>query len=192
MAGEAVIQTERLILRQWRPEDLDPLAVMNADPEVMRYFPIWPDRAGTAAMMERLRAHIDRHGFGFWALELPEKPAFIGFCGLLAPAFHTHFTPCVEIGWRLRREAWGKGYATEAGGACLDFAFSQLGLDEVVSMAVVDNLRSRAVMERLGMTRREEDDFGHPRLPFDHPFRHHVLYRLSIRNCARNRSEQKG
>ena len=187
MAGGMVMVTERLRLRNWRADDLDRLAAMNADEDVMRYFPDRPDRKQSVAMMVRIIASFERHGFGFWVLEQSDDNAFTGFAGLLRPAFHAHFTPCVEVGWRLARSAWGRGYATEAGRASLAFAFDQLGLDEVVSMAVVDNMPSRQVMERLGMTRRPEDDFGHPKLPFDHPLRPHVLYRLSRKAWAEGR-----
>lgn len=179
MNGETVLETKRLILRKWRPDDLDPFTAMNVDPEVMRFFPSRPDRAETEAQIRLVSDNIERHGIGWWAIEIPGNFDFAGFAGLSRPRFHTHFTPCVEIGWRLRRDAWGKGYATEAGSACLDFAFDRLKLDDIVSMAVVDNHRSRAVMERLGMTRRKEDDFGHPNIGIDHPLRAHVLYRLS-------------
>ncbi len=179
MAGETVLTTERLKLRKWRPDDLDHLAAMNVDDEVMRYFPDRPNREQSAAIMVRASAHIERHGFGFWALERLDDNAFIGFAGLLRPAFHAHFTPCVEVGWRLARSAWSRGYATEAGRASLAFAFDRLNHAEVVSLAVRDNQRSLAVMKRLGMTRRPEDDFGHPKLAFDHPLRPHVLYRLT-------------
>lgn len=179
MAGETVLETERLILRKWRPDDLDPFAEMSADPEVMRFFPTRQNRAETEAHIRLITDYMDRHGFGWWAIEVPDVLDFAGFAGLSRPGFHTHFTPCVEVGWRLRRDAWGKGYATEAGRACLDFAFKHIGLAEVVSMAVTENWRSRRVMERLCMERRAEDDFGHPRLSFGHPLRHHVLYRIS-------------
>ncbi len=187
MPGEIIQRTERLKLRNWRPGDLDYLALMNVDDEVMHYFPDRPDREQSAAMLGRLMAAIERHGFGFWALERSDDGAFVGFAGLLRPAFHAHFTPCIEVGWRLMRSAWGQGYATEAGKASLAFAFDQLGVNEVVSMAVVDNLPSRRVMERLGMARRPEDDFGYPKLPFDHPLRPHVLYRLNHQTWTRNR-----
>ncbi|MDH3660541.1 MAG: GNAT family N-acetyltransferase [Alphaproteobacteria bacterium] len=187
MVGEPVLRTEQLILRKWRPDDLDPFAAMSADPEVMRYFPARQDRAETEAHIRMITDHLERQPFGWWAVEVPGLFDFAGFAGLLRPRFHAHFTPCVEVGWRLRRDAWGKGYATEAGQACLDFAFERMGIDQVVSMAVVDNRRSRRVMERLGMTRRPEDDFGHPRLPFDHPLRRHVLYRLSRSAWSKDR-----
>ncbi|MEM8950210.1 MAG: GNAT family N-acetyltransferase, partial [Pseudomonadota bacterium] len=151
MTGETVLQTERLTLRNWHLDDLDHLASMNVDDKVMRFFPDRPDRDQSAQMLARVMGNIQRHGFGFWVLERLEDNAFVGFAGLLHPAFHTHFTPCVEVGWRLKRSIWGQGYATEAGRASLDFAFERLGVDQVVSMAVVDNLPSRRVMERLGM-----------------------------------------
>ena len=185
MTDETVLTTERLILRNWRPADLDHLAAMNADDEVMRYFPDRLDREQSAAMMTRVTANMERHGFGFWVMERLDDQVFLGFAGLFRPAFHAHFTPCVEVGWRLARPFWGRGYATEAGRACLAFAFDQLGIEEIVSMAVVDNWPSRQVMERLGMSRRAEDDFGHPKLSFDHPLRPHVLYRLSKETWAR-------
>lgn len=172
------LETDRLLLRPWRPDDLDRLAVMNADPEVMRHFPACLNRDESAAMMARNQAHFERYGFGWWVVEIKGLAAFAGFAGLFAPRFHAHFTPCIEVGWRLARPAWGKGYATEAGRVCLAFAFDNLALDEVVSFTTVGNDRSRKVMERLGMARRPADDFGHPRLPFDHPQRPHVLYRL--------------
>ena len=173
------LRTERLILRRLEANDVDAFAAMNADPEVMRYFPACLDRAETDALILRMDRHFECHGFGWWAVEVRDSGAFTGFVGLFRPAFHAHFTPCVEVGWRLVRTAWGQGYATEAGRACLEFGFGRLGLQEIVSMAVVNNHRSRHVMERLGMTRRAKDDFGHPKLPFAHPLRPHVLYRLS-------------
>ncbi|MEZ5930526.1 MAG: GNAT family N-acetyltransferase [Alphaproteobacteria bacterium] len=185
---DPVLRTERLILRRLRPDDMDAFAAMNADPEVMRYFPACLSRAETEALAARMDRHVERHGFGWWAVEAPGVAPFVGFVGLMSPAFHAAFTPCVEVGWRLVRAAWGRGYATEAGQASVDFAFETLGLGEIVSMAVADNHPSRRVMERLGMRRRPADDFGHPKLPFGHPLRHHVLYRLSRADWAKRRS----
>ncbi|MGI9419591.1 MAG: GNAT family N-acetyltransferase [Geminicoccaceae bacterium] len=179
MEDGPILKTERLLLRRLEADDADAFAAMNADPEVMRYFPAGLDRAETDALILRMDRHFERHGFGWWAVEARNSGTFTGFVGLSRPAFHAHFTPCVEVGWRLVRAAWGQGYATEAGRACLEFGFGRLGLREIVSMAVVGNHRSRRVMERLGMARRAEDDFGHPKLPFGHPLRPHVLYRLS-------------
>lgn len=187
MAVERVLRTQQLILRRLRPNDIDAFAAMNADPEVMRYFPANLSRAETKALMMRMDRHFERHGFGWWAVEMRGTAVFAGFVGLLVPAFHAHFTPCVEVGWRLVRSAWGRGFATEAGQASIDFAFEHLGIDQIMSMAVADNWRSRRVMERLGMARRVEDDFGHPKLPFDHPLRPHVLYRLSRKAWTQGR-----
>ncbi|HEU4331078.1 MAG TPA: GNAT family N-acetyltransferase [Lapillicoccus sp.] len=171
-------QTERLWLRQWRDEDWAPFAALNADPEVMRYFPSTLDEQQSNAFAYRNAALLEVHGWGLWAVELRESGDFIGFVGLNQPTWTAAFTPCTEVGWRLARSAWGKGYATEAAGAALAVAFGPLGLDEVVSFTTVANDRSRAVMERLGMTRDPTEDFDHPKLDPDSAVRRHVLYRL--------------
>ena len=173
----SALVTPRLRLREWRDSDLAPFAAMNADPQVMRYFPETLDRAASDALVERIRVQFDNHGFGPWAVEIPGVTAFAGFVGLMVPTFEAHFTPCVEIGWRLACEVWGRGYATEAAQAALDYAFTVLKTDEVVAMTVPANQPSRAVMERLGMTRDPADDFDHPRVPEGHKLRRHVLYR---------------
>lgn len=170
--------TSRLRLRQWTAADLDPLAALNADPEVMRHFPTPLSRAESQTMLERLHAHIAEHGWGLWALELRDTGQFIGFTGLATPRFEAHFTPAVEVGWRLSPGFWGHGYATEAAQAAVAYGFSELGLDEIVSFTTMDNRPSRAVMERLGMTYESVDDFDHPSLPQNHPLCRHVLYRL--------------
>ena len=174
MAG---LRTERLILRQWREADLDPFADMGADPEVMRYFPSTLTRERSQALARDIAYAIDEKGWGLWAAEVVDGPAFIGFVGLNRPSFEAHFTPAVEVGWRLHREYWGRGYATEAARAAVRFGFRELGLDEIVSMTIPANTRSLRVMEKLGMSRDPDDDFDHPRLP-DWPLRRHVLYRL--------------
>ncbi len=173
------LQTERLLLRSWRVDDLDDLASMNADPEVMQYFPACLDRDESAGLMTRNADHIGRHGFAWWALEVPGAATFAGAVALLMPRFEAHFTPCFEIGWRLPRAFWGRGYATEAAAAVVDFAFDRIELDDVVAFTASANERSRNVMTRLGMAHCPADDFGHPHLAVDHPLRHHVLYRLS-------------
>jgi len=172
-----MIETERLRLREWREDDWEPFARMNADPRVMEYFPAALTPEETAAAMERGRAHCARHGFGWWAAELKETGAFIGFIGLAVPAFEAHFTPCVEIGWRLAAEYWGRGLATEGARAALRYGFEELRLAEIVSFTTVGNVRSRRVMEKLRMTRNPADDFDHPRIAQGHPQRRHVLYR---------------
>jgi RimJ/RimL family protein N-acetyltransferase len=172
------LATDRLLLREWRDADRTPFAELNADPDVARFLNGPRDRAESDALIDRISAHWAEHGFGLWALERREDGRFIGFTGLYRPAFEAHFTPAVEVGWRLAREAWGLGYATEAGRAALAYGFETVGLDELVSFTVPANVRSRAVMERLGMRRDAADDFDHPRFEQGHPLRRHVLYRL--------------
>jgi ribosomal-protein-alanine N-acetyltransferase len=179
MPTPPTIVTPRLELRPWRDEDLPVFAAMNADPIVMEFFPKPLDRAESDAMVGRIRGHFERRGFGLWAVEVPGVIDFIGFVGLVVPGFEAHFTPCVEIGWRLAREHWGQGYATEAARAALEFGFRRLALEEIVSFTTTANLRSRRVMERIGMTRLPDDDFDHPALPEGHRLRRHILYRIT-------------
>ena len=179
LVKEEGLRTERLWLRPWRDGDLDAFASMNADPAVMRYFPAPLSRDETAASMARYRAHLDEHGFGFLAVELRADSRFVGALGLSIPRFVAHFTPCVEIGWRLARDHWGRGYATEGAQAALRDGFARLRLKEIVAFTTPANLRSRRVMEKLGMRRVVEDDFDHPLLAPEHPVRRHLLYRLS-------------
>jgi RimJ/RimL family protein N-acetyltransferase len=171
--------TTRLRLRLWRDKDLPSFAALNSDPRVMQYMPKLLDRAESDASAEHIKQHFTRYGFGLWAIELIGIADFIGFTGLSVPCFEAHFTPCVEIAWRLARDYWGFGYATEAARAARDYGFAHLGLKQIVSFTVPDNQRSRDVMERIGMTHSPEDDFQHPLLPEGHPLRHHVLYRLT-------------
>ena len=172
------LSSGRVRLRRWRDADRDAFAAINADARVMEFFPVPLTRARSDAMIDYIEGHFDRHGFGLWALELPGVAPLIGFTGLLVPRFTAHFTPCVEIGWRLAYAHWGNGYATEAARLALAHVFGTLGLSDVVSYTTVANRRSRAVMERLGMRRDPAEDFDHPELPTDHPLCRHVLYRL--------------
>jgi RimJ/RimL family protein N-acetyltransferase len=169
--------TARLLLRQWQPSDFDPFATLNADPEVMRFFPAVLTRHESDALAHRQRTLIAERGWGLWAVEVTASQSFIGFIGLAEPRFDAHFTPALEIGWRLSRSHWGYGYATEGARAALTFAFEELEMDEVVSFTSVINMRSRQVMDRLGMTRDPADDFDHP-LVVKGSLRPHVLYRL--------------
>ena len=175
----AELRTERLLLRQWRDEDLEPFAALNADPETMRFFPAPPSREQSDALAERARRQIEEEGWGLWAVEVVDGPSFVGFVGLARPSFEEHFTPAVEVGWRLVREHWGNGYATEAGRAALAHGFEELNLAEVVSFTSRLNEPSWRVMERLGMHHYAAGDFEHPRVPVGHPLRPHVLYRLA-------------
>jgi RimJ/RimL family protein N-acetyltransferase len=172
------LETPRLRLRSWREQDLPAFAAMNADARVMGFLPKTLTQAESDSMVARIREHFDRHGFGLWAVEIIEGKRFAGFVGLSVPRFEAHFTPCVEVGWRLAFEHWGHGYATEAATAAVDFGFHNLGLGQIVSFTVPDNLRSCRVMDRLGMTHNPADDFEHPLLPEGHRLRWHVLHRL--------------
>jgi RimJ/RimL family protein N-acetyltransferase len=172
------IRTERLLLRTWRPADLEPFAAMNADAQVRRYFPSVLSRAESDASVARIMAHFEERGYGFWAVEIPGITSFAGMVGLAYVTFDAPFAPCVEIGWRLAVPYWGRGYATEAARAALAFGFDALRLNEIVSFTVPDNLPSRRVMERIGMTHRPDEDFDHPSVSERHPLRRHVLYRI--------------
>lgn len=171
-------ETERLLLRRWRSDDLVPFAALNADPEVMEHFPAPLTRAESDALVARIEQSFDERGYGLWAVEVTATGELIGFTGLDLKTFAAHFTPAVEVGWRLARSAWGHGYATEAATAALAVGFDTYELDEIVSMTSVTNLRSQAVMQRLGMRRDPADDFLHPNVPADHRLQPHVLYRL--------------
>jgi ribosomal-protein-alanine N-acetyltransferase len=174
-----VLTGPRVRLRRWRREDRAAFAAMNADPRVMEFFHGGAmDRAASDALVDRIEKHFDEHGFGAWAIELPGVAPFIGFTGLSVPRFTAHFTPCVEIGWRLAPLHWGRGYATEAARLALDHGFRPLALKESVSFTAAINLRSRAVMERIGMRRDPADDFDYPGIPEGHALRPHALYRL--------------
>ncbi|MEX2027016.1 MAG: GNAT family N-acetyltransferase [Pirellulaceae bacterium] len=173
------LRTDRLLLRHWRPEDREPFAALNADPRVVEFLPGPLSRAESDERAARFEAHLEEHSFGLWAVEVVGVVPFAGFIGLSIPRFEAPFMPCVEIGWRLAAEHWGRGYATEGARAALAFGFERLSLDEIVSFTVPDNVRSRRVMEKIGMTRSSDDDFDHPLLPEGHRLRRHVLYRLA-------------
>lgn len=182
MKEKAAIKTERLILRQWRQEDLEAFAKLNADPKVMEYFPSILSKEESDQMAKRMETRIAERGWGWWAVSVPRIAEFIGFIGLNnvdQSNFLAHFTPAIEIGWRLASDYWGKGYATEGAKAVLAYGFENLNLEEIVSFTAVQNMRSRRVMERIGMHYNPGDDFDHPKLPEGHPLRKHVLYRLN-------------
>jgi RimJ/RimL family protein N-acetyltransferase len=176
------LRTPRLILREWHDGDSEPFAALSADPAVMEYLLPHPDRVASDLWIASMRSHQNVHGFAHLAVELPgELPGearFIGAVGLDRVPFAAHFTPAVEIGWRLARAYWGKGYAIEAARAVLDDGLGRLGLDEIVAFTVPENRRSWRLMERLGMTHDPDDDFDHPRLPEGHKLRRHLLYRI--------------
>ena len=172
------VRTARLLLRGWPDGDRAGFAQLNADPEVMRHFPSTLSAAASDRLVDAIVEGWETNGYGLWAVERLDDGRFLGFTGLSRPSFQAAFMPAVEVGWRLGREAWGHGYATEAAGSALRFGFETIGLEEIVSFTVPANVRSMAVMERLGMTHDPADDFEHPRLPVGHSLRRHVLYRL--------------
>lgn len=171
-----MIETQRLILRQWREEDKTPNYAMNSDPEVMKFFPTVLTKKESDHFVEKMTQNINDSGWGYWAVEEKKSAQFVGALGLWQPQFSTHFTPCTEIGWRIHRTFWKLGYATEGATAVLNFAFKKLELSEVVSFTSQQNLASIAVMKRIGMTRVPGSDFEHPNLEKDHPLSWHVLY----------------
>ena len=171
------LKTERLLLRQWRSEDMPGFAELNADPEVMEFYPQLLSPQTSNAGAEKFKSLISKNGWGFWAVESIPERSFIGLVGLHRPTYDLPFGPCVEIGWRLARAYWGKGYATEAARVCLEFAFDQLNLSEVYAFTSVPNMKSRAVMERLDMVNMLAN-FDHPMMPHDSPLREHVVYRI--------------
>jgi RimJ/RimL family protein N-acetyltransferase len=180
MSGRNELSTARLLLRRWRETDRAPFAALNADPLVMKYFSNCLTRAESDDLFAKIEAGFETRGYGLWALEVRATSEFVGFTGLTVPSFSAHFTPAVEVGWSLARSAWGQGYATEAGLASVAFGFRDAGLDEIVSFTSAANVRSRTVMDRIGMAHDPADDFDPPELDeLDH-LRPHVLYRTSI------------
>jgi len=181
MTTVVTLRTERLLLRPWRDSDRAPFAALNADPKVMEHFPALITREESNAAVDRIVARMEQQGFGLWAVEVPGIAEFVGFTGL-NPADAVLGRPVLEIGWRLAAQHWGRGYATEGARASLAHAFDDLDQDEVVSFTTAANERSRHVMEKIGMTRRPEDDFDHPGVPPAWPGRRHVLYRITRAN----------
>jgi 3-dehydroquinate dehydratase/shikimate dehydrogenase len=182
MQKEEIIKTERLILRPWREEDLKSFAQLNKDPRVMEYFPSLLTRQESDRLAKEFAHFLEENGWGFWAVSAPEVADFIGFIGIEPVDFSSHFTPAVEIGWRLAHNFWGRGYATEGAQAALRYGFEKLNLKEIVSFTAVANQRSRNVMERIGMHHDPEDDFDHPKLPREHQLSRHVLYRIKVQD----------
>jgi RimJ/RimL family protein N-acetyltransferase len=175
-----VLQTPRLLLRPWQESDREPFSRINAGPRLMEFFAAPLSRAESDALIDRIQPHMAQHGFSFFAAELRATGELIGMVGLAHVPFEAHFTPCVEIGWRLAPAHWSAGLATEGARECLRYAFQELALPEVVAFTVPANQRSRRVMEKLGMSHNPADDFEHPRLPEGHPLRKHVLYRTRL------------
>lgn len=217
MPNLITLRTSRLLLRPWCEADRQPFAQLNADPIVMEHFPGTLSRSESDAMVDRIQAGFGERGWGLWAVEVqnrhskderqppnrdevgppgarnapgPPGQGFVGYVGLTIPRFEAHFSPCVEVGWRLAKRAWGHGFATEAARASLQFGFEVLNLDQIVSMTAVSNVRSQRVMQRLGMVHDASDDFDHPLLPADHRLSRHVLFRII--HPSNERSNRRG
>lgn len=173
-----IVETERLILRNWTDGDVAPLAAINSDPRVMEFFPEAWSVEQSDAFLDRARTAIGERGYGIFALEEKATSRLVGFAGLAPVGFAAHFTPATHISWRLARSAWGSGYATEAASAAVDDGFSRHGLSEIVAFTPEWNARSRRVMEKIGMQRDPDGDFIHPGVPAGHKLAPHVLYRL--------------
>jgi ribosomal-protein-alanine N-acetyltransferase len=178
---EFELRTARLVLRPWRPEDRAGFAALNADPVVMEFFPSVLTRAESDALVDRFKAEFAERGFCPWAVEESASGSFIGFVGLHAVPSQLTFAPAIEVGWRLARRSCGHGYAVEAATAAMKYGYESICASEIVSFTSALNLRSRRVMERLGMTREPAEDFEYPGLAVGHPLRPHVLYRLARR-----------
>ncbi|MGH9352055.1 MAG: GNAT family N-acetyltransferase [Terriglobia bacterium] len=177
-----MIETNRLLLRGWERHDREPFARLNSDPRVMEFMPACLSPAESDLLADRIEEHFREHGFGLYAAELRQEGLFIGFVGLAVPRFEAHFTPCVEVGWRLSASHWGRGLATEGANAVVRQAIDIIGLKALVSFTPPANFRSRRVMEKIGMSHNPSEDFDHPGLPEGNPLRRHVLYRLHLEN----------
>ncbi len=186
-----MLTTHRLTMRRWKDSDLEPFAALNADPIVMKHFPKVSTLEETKGMIERIEARFEKNSFGLWAVELTSTKEFIGFVGLQRPSFDAHFTPCVEIGWRLAKEFWGKGYAPEAARVALKYGFETAGLDQIVSMTTTTNINSITVMKKIGMKTNPDENFPHPLLEDGHPLQLHVLYRLSKNEWLEHQQQQQ-
>jgi len=173
-----IIETDRLILRTWRDEDLESMFAINQDPKVMEYFPSLQDLDMTKNFIDKVNAHFENHGYSLYATVRKDTNEFIGFIGLLIAEFESHFTPATEIGWRLSSNHWGQGFATEGAKAVLDYAFRELKIPEIVSFTAASNAKSIRVMQKIGLQHNEANDFDHPKLDDESPLKRHVLYRL--------------
>ena len=178
MISKNIIETERLLLREWEAQDLQPFANINQDPKVMEFMPSLLTLEETSNWINKIKQHFVKYGYGYWVVTLKNTKELIGYTGLNVPSYESHFTPCVEISWRIASQHWGKGYATEAAQAVLKNGFEKYNLKEIVSLTVPANKRSIRVMEKIGMKRDLSGDFHHPILPKEHSLSKHVLYRI--------------
>jgi len=173
------IESKRIILREWQQSDFAPFARINSSKNVCEFLPKTLSEEESKQFAQRIIQRFTIQGFGLFALEDKKTSKFIGYAGFNVPKFEARFMPCIEIGWRLSYDFWGKGYATEAALAVRNHGFEQLGFLEIVSFTVANNLRSISVMKKIGMVHKEEDDFYHPNFKRNNPLCKHVLYRLN-------------
>jgi RimJ/RimL family protein N-acetyltransferase len=175
-----IIETKRLILRTWKKEDVQPYFQINQDPRVIEFLrgALTVEQINDSMIADN--SHQQQHGYALWATELKETKQLLGFIGLKYVDWSAHFTPAVEIGWRLGSQYWGQGFATEGAKAAVDYGFKKCGLKEIVSFTVPANMRSIRVMEKIGLKRDTKGDFAHPKLPANHPLSQHILYRLKV------------
>lgn len=190
MLKKPTIQTERLVFRQWNKKDIKPLAKLYSDPRVMEFWKV-KNLEDTVREYNHFVSTIEKNGWGFWAIELRESHEFIGLIGLENVGFKAHFTPAVEIGWRLHYDFWGKGYATEGAIAVLQYGFESLNLNEIVAFTCALNVRSRNVMEKLKMRYNPIDDFDDPDFPEGHPYKRSVLYRITKKEWQKAQKKSK-
>jgi len=172
-----ILETARLVMREWRTEDFDPFHAMNRDPYVRQFYADHNSVQQSRDFLARAKERDLRDGYFFQPIIEKASNSFIGYVGLSKIDFEAAFTGSTEIGWTLRHDNWGKGYATEMAGALIDHAFAVLELAEVIAFTVPINARSRRVMEKLGMNHEEDEGFEHPMVPEGHPYRFQVLYR---------------
>ena len=175
--SEYIFKSERLGFRNWRNEDLEEFAILNSEEEVMKHFPKILSKKEVEKFIEKLRNHFAKNGYTYYATEILETKEFIGMIGLAFQEYKTNFTPAIDIGWRLKRNAWGKGYATEGAKRCLEYAFNELEINKIISVCTIKNKKSENVMRKIGMTKRGE--FNHPEL-INHPeYENHLCYEIS-------------
>lgn len=172
--SEYIFTSERLGFRNWRPEDLEEFARLNSDEQVMEHFPKTLNQQEVEKLIAKLSQHYAKNGFTYYAAEISETKEFIGMIGLAYQEYTSPFTPAIDIGWRLKREAWGKGYATEGAKRCLNYAFDELGIEKIISVCTIDNIRSENVMKKIGMTKKGE--FNHPGLVDNPEYAKHICY----------------
>ncbi len=174
--NEYIFKSERLGFRNWTNNDLKELTEINSDPEVMEHFPSTLSEKETENLMERLKKHYDEREYTYFATDILETSELIGFIGLAYQTYKTEFSPATDIGWRLKKTAWGKGYATEGAKRCLEYAFNELKMNKIFSICTINNRKSENVMKKIGMTKKGE--FNHPELTNYPEYEKNIWYEI--------------